>query len=72
MKRYTEDNMPPEKTIIIAVNDIRGTPVKKGDGVINLFEIKNMEKHIAFVDVNGKIWWGYHPDNFREAKDDDL
>ncbi len=72
MKRYTEDNMPPEKTIIIAVNDIRGTPVKKGDGVINLFEIKNMEKHIAFVDVNDKIWWGYHPDNIREAKDDDL
>jgi len=72
MENYSEENMPPEKTIMIAMYDIFGTPIKKGDHVINLFEIKNMEKHIAFIGQNGKVYWGYHPDCFRKGKEEEL
>lgn len=63
---FSEDNMPPAMSQIIARWDIRGTTIKKADTVLCLGEIANMEGHIAFVDIDGKVWWGYHPDNFRQ------
>ena len=62
-----------EKTeMIIAVNDIKGTTIKKDDVVLYTGEISNMRGHIAFADKNGKVWFGWHPDNFRRMKEEEI
>lgn len=63
---YNEENMPAQLSQMIVRYNIMGTPIEKGDTVLFLGEIPNMKGHIAFVDRDGKIWWGYHPDIFRQ------
>jgi len=64
--------MPCPNEIIIAVNDIRGTTIKKDDIVFYIGEISNMRGHIAVADREGKVWFGYHPENFRRMKEDEI
>jgi len=71
-KWFTEDNLPRPHELIIAMNDITGTPIKKGNAVIYLGEIPNMKGHIVFIGDDGKIYWGYHPENFRKAKEEEI
>jgi len=40
-------------------------PWKAGESFLFLGEIPNMKGHIAIIDTNGKIHWGYHPTEFR-------
>jgi len=42
-----------------------------GDCLFCLGEIEDMPGHVAVVDKNGKVIWGYHDDNFRELTDND-
>ena len=51
-------NMPRDKTLVVAVNDIEGTTVKKDDVVLYMGEIANMQGHIIFVTRDNKIYWG--------------
>jgi len=74
-KWFTEFNMPFSMEIIICneqIGDDVFAIVKKGEAVLCLGEIQNMRGHIAFTTKEGKIHWGYHPDNFRRAKDDEV
>ena len=40
-------------------------PFKIGEDYLCLGEIKNMPDHFIYVDIKGKIYWGYHDDMFR-------
>ena len=57
-------------TRVIAIATMPGV-WKKGDWLLCLGEIQNMQGHVAVVDPNGKVLVGYHDDNFREVMDDD-
>ena len=46
-------------------------PWKEGEGVLSLGEIENMPGHVAVVTRDGKVHWGYHDDNFREATEEE-
>lgn len=39
-------------------------PFKKNEGLLLLGEIKNMKGHVAVVNDKGKVFWGYHVENF--------
>jgi len=57
--------------MIKADNNIEGTPIKKDEIVLYLGEIFNMKGHIAF-EYKGLIFYGYHPENFRKIKQEEL
>ena len=42
-----------------------------GDVVLLLGEISNMPDHLAFTNRSGKIFYGYHPENFRILSDEE-
>lgn len=46
-------------------------PWKKGDHLVYLGEIPNMEGHCVVVNWEGRVLWGYHTNNFRMLKDDE-
>lgn len=46
-------------------------PFLDGDTLLFLGEIKNMPEHCIVVNKNGKIFFGYHTENFIQIKDDD-
>jgi hypothetical protein len=56
---------------MIAIVDIEGLPVKKGELVLYLGEIKNMPGHVAFAYKN-KIHFGYHKEDLRLPTDDEM
>jgi hypothetical protein len=41
-------------------------PWVPGANLLFLGEIANMPGHCIVVDRKGKVWWGYHTENFRE------
>ena len=43
-----------------------------GEQLLFLGEIQNMRGHVVVVNREGKVFWGYHPENFREATDMDI
>lgn len=48
-------------------------PFKEGDMMLYLGEIVGMEGHCIIVNEEGKVFWGYHTDNFiqfNEGNDD--
>lgn len=49
-----------------------GYPFKHGESMLLLGEIHNMPGHVAVVNKKGKIFWGYHDDNFREPTEDEV
>lgn len=49
-----------------------GYPWKEGDHLLYLGEILQMPGHVAVVDKDGVIHWGYHDDNFREPREDEI
>jgi hypothetical protein len=70
---YEGGFLPPANTVVIVRDDIRGTPLKKGQSVLYLGEITNMKGHvIVCTQEDGRIYWGYHPENFRVARDDEV
>ena len=71
-KPYTENHLPRQGSIIVAVDDLPGTPVRKGDTVVFLGAIPNMPGHIIVATARGRVLWGYHPDSFKKATDDEI
>ena len=47
-------------------------PWKAGVSLLFLGEITNMPGHCAVVDREGKVYWGYHTDNFRQPTEDEI
>lgn len=47
-------------------------PFKHGDHLLHLGEIKNMPGHLAVVNREGKVVWGFHDDNFRLPTEDEI
>jgi hypothetical protein len=48
------------------------TPFKPSDTYLFLGEIAQMPGHCAVVELgSGRVWTGYHTDNFREVPDDE-
>jgi hypothetical protein len=47
-------------------------PFKNGESVLFLGEIKNMRGHCTVVNRDGKVFWGYHTDDFRNPTEDEL
>ena len=47
-------------------------PWKEGASLLLLGEIENMKGHVAVVDREGKVYWGYHDDSFRDATEDEI
>jgi hypothetical protein len=47
-------------------------PFEDGEQLLLLGEILNMKGHVVVVNGMGKVYWGYHPDNFREALDSEI
>ena len=45
---------------------------KKGDIVLYLGEISNMERHGVYCTKEGKIHWGYHTDSFINPTEDEI
>jgi hypothetical protein len=46
-------------------------PFKDGDYLLCLGEIKNQKGHVAVVNSKGKVYFGYHIENFRLLTNDD-
>lgn len=46
-------------------------PLSKGDCVLFLSEIVDMPGHVAVVNREGKVLWGYHDDNFKVVPADE-
>lgn len=42
------------------------------DVFVFLGEIANMPGHGIFVGRDGKMYWGFHPDDFYELEDDEV
>jgi hypothetical protein len=51
--------------------DVGGSPLTKGDIVLYLGEIPNMKGHIVFS-YGGRIFYGYHPENFTKIPKEEL
>jgi hypothetical protein len=47
-------------------------PWRNGDHMLFMGEITNMPGHCVIVNKEGKTFWGYHTDNFREPREDEL
>ena len=47
-------------------------PWKEGDSVLVMGEITNMPGHVVVATKNGKVHWGYHPEDFRKPTDDEI
>lgn len=47
-------------------------PFKIGDHLLYMGEITNMRGHVIIADNKGKIFWGYHPENFRLPTDEEV
>ncbi len=45
--------------------------IRLGETVLLLGEITNMPGHLAFTNLSGKIFFGYHPENFRILSEDE-
>ena len=43
-----------------------GLGFKDGDLVLYLGEIENMPGHVAVVNRNGQVRWGFHPELFED------
>lgn len=44
-------------------------PFADGERLLFLGEIENMPGHCVVVNRAGKVFWGYHTDNFQLPKD---
>ena len=42
------------------------------DAFVFLGEIANMRGHGIFVGRDGKVYWGFHVENFRRVSEDDV
>lgn len=47
-------------------------PFELGERVLFLGEIKQMPGHCIVVNKAGRVLWGYHTDDFREPKENEL
>lgn len=47
-------------------------PFIAGEVVLCLGEIENMPGHVAVVKKDGRVLYGYHPENFSRMKDESL
>ena len=43
-------------------------PFKEDEVFLLLGEIENMPGHVAVVNQNGKVFWGYHEEHFVDDK----
>jgi hypothetical protein len=59
-------------TVVKAVGDVLGTDIKRGDVLLVLGEIATMRGHYALADENGKVVWGYHPENFKSLDESEM
>jgi hypothetical protein len=49
-----------------------GYPFKSGESLLFLSEIVQMPGHCAVVNRSGRVYWGYHTDNFREPLEEEI
>jgi len=73
---YDGKIMKPNTIVIAMKGNVAGEsghlwPWAKGDCLLYLGEIGNMEGHCTVVDRAGKVHWGYHTDDFRTATEDE-
>lgn len=47
-------------------------PFEPDETVLCLGEIENMPGHVAIAKKDGRVFWGYHPENFPKIPLDDL
>jgi hypothetical protein len=47
-----------------------GYPFKEGEIMLYLGEVVGMEGHCIVVNSSGKIFWGYHTENFSQFIED--
>lgn len=47
-------------------------PFKGGEALLFLGEIQNMPGHCVVANKEGKVFWGYHTDNFRQPKESEI
>jgi len=47
-------------------------PWKVGQSLLFLGEVVQMPGHCIVVDKAGKVYWGWHTDNFREPTEDEI
>lgn len=52
--------------------DNKNYPFKYNEIVLFLGEIKQMPGHCIIVNRKGKVFWGYHTENFEEPKEEDI
>ena len=43
---------------------------KTGDSLLYMGDVHGMGGHGVYADKNGRIWWGYHTDNFYMEPDE--
>jgi hypothetical protein len=47
-------------------------PFKDGEVVLFMGYIGNMQGHVIVANKIGRVFWGYHPENFIACEDDDI
>ncbi len=52
---------------LVVYNEPSNSVFDYNEVVLFLGEIENMKGHGIFVKRNGKLFWGYHIDNFRTS-----
>ncbi len=58
--------------IIIYDLDYDSDYFQKEQAFLFLGEISNMPGHCAVVNKSGKVFWGIHTENFKEAIEDEI
>lgn len=54
------------------VNNPHAYPWKKGESLLYLGEVVQMPGHCIVVNRKGKIFWGWHTDNFRYPTENEI
>ncbi len=47
-------------------------PFEPDETVLCLGEIENMPGHVVLAKKDGRVFWGYHPENFPKIPDEEL
>ncbi len=49
-----------------------GYPWEEGEHLLYFGEVLQMPGHCVVVNKKGRVFWGYHTDNFREPTEDEV
>jgi hypothetical protein len=73
--KFKKDKLKPHQPYLVAVELPEGFeskyPFANGDTMLMLGDIEQMPGHVVVVNKDGRVFWGYHDDNFRKLTEEE-